>query len=177
MDLAPPAHVDRVASGAGRLPGPGARLGRGRILVVDDDEDSRGAVEALLGAEGFEVFSAEGGGAALAEARRAPPDVVLTDLQMRPVGGLDLCRRLHEIDDDLPVIVMTGASDLQSAIESFRAGAQDYLVKPMQHDTIVRCVERAIARRVSKREQVELFRALYERLVLSSIREQEHAEG
>jgi len=49
MDLAPPAHVDRVASGAGRLPWPGARLGRGRILVVDDDEDSREAVAILLG--------------------------------------------------------------------------------------------------------------------------------
>ena len=177
MDLAPPAHVDRVASGAGRLPWPGARLGRGRILVVDDDEDSREAVAILLGGDGFEVLSAVSGEAGLAEARRALPDVVLTDLQMRPVGGLELCRRLHEIDHDLPVIVITGASDLRSALESFRAGAQDYLVKPLQYDTVVRSVEHAIARRDAKREQGELYRTLNERLVLSSIREQEHAEA
>jgi len=72
---------------------------------------------------------------------------------------------------------MTGAPDLQTALESFRAGAQDYLVKPLQHEALVPCVERALARRAAKRDQDELHRMLNERLVLSSIREQEHAEA
>ena len=177
MDRTAPVHVDRVASGADRWPGRGVGLRRARVLIVDDDEDSREAVGILLGGDGFEFLAVASGEAALAEASRALPDVVLTDLQMRPVGGLELCRRLHEIDDNLPVIVVTGASDLRSALESFRAGAQDYLVKPLQYDTLVRCVERAIARRASKREQDALYRTLNERLVLSSIREQEHAEA
>ena len=143
---------------------------------MDDDEDTLRALDLLLRAEGFQVSTAADGEAALSQARCELPSVVLTDLQMPLIGGLDLCRRLHEIDRDLPVIVMTGFSNMNSVIETLRAGAEDYLIKPLQEDAVVWCVERAISRRAALREQEELSRLVNEHLVLSSIREQEHAE-
>lgn len=148
-----------------------------RILVVDDDDGAREALETLLREEGFTTSTAPNGEAALAEAERALPDVVLTDLRMPGIHGVELCRRLREIDSDLPVIVMTAHSEMQAVIESLRAGAEDYLTKPLQYDVVHWSVERAIARRTAKREHEELQRTLNERLVLSSIREQELAES
>jgi NtrC-family two-component system sensor histidine kinase KinB len=148
-----------------------------RILVIDDDEAARGALEKLLRGEGFATSTAPDGEAALPEAKRSLPDVVLTDLHMPLIQGVELCRRLHEIDRDLPVIVMTAFSNMQSMTESLRAGAEDYLIKPLRFDVVLWCVERAIARRTAKLEQEKLYRTLNEQLVLSSIREQEHAEA
>jgi DNA-binding NtrC family response regulator len=150
---------------------------RARILVVDDDDVARRALEKLLRAEGFATVAAADGEAALAEAKRALPDVVLTDLQMPGMDGVELCKHLHEIDHDLPVIVVTGHSDMQSVIQSLRSGAEDYLLKPLHYDAVVLCVERVLARRAVKLEQEEIQRMLNERLVLSSIREQELAEA
>jgi len=147
------------------------------ILVVDDDVGSRSALEALLRAEGFATLTAGDGEAALAEARRAPPAAVLTDLQMPRMDGVELCQRLHELDPALPVIIMTAHSDMQPVIESLRAGAEDYLLKPLLGDAVVWCVQRALARRAAKLERERLQRTLNEHLVLTSIREQEHAEA
>ena len=157
--------------------GRGKTATHARVLLVDDDEDAREGLATLLREDGWAVSTASGGEAALAQAAHALPDVVLTDLQMLPMDGVELCRRLHQIDHDLPVIVTTGFSNERSAIESLRVGAEDYLVKPLPYEVVLRCVERAIARRAAKLEQEALHRTLNERLVLSSIREQEHAEG
>ena len=169
-------HRDRMAGAyrSGRR-GEGAR--EVRILLVDDEEDARGLLETRLREEGFAVSTAPDGEAALAEAMRTPPDLVLTDLRMQPIDGVELCQRLHQIDGDLPVIVLTGFSDMPSVIESLRVGVEDYLIKPLPPAAVLRCVERAIARRAAKLEQEQLYRTLNERLVLSSLREQEHAEA
>jgi PAS domain S-box-containing protein len=148
-----------------------------RILVVGADENACESLASLLRERGFATSTAADGETALAEARHATPDVVLTDLQMPRIHGLDLCQRLHEIDRDLPVIVMTGSSDAQAVIESFRVGAEDCLIKPLQHEAVLLRVERAIARRIARSETEGLYRRLNERLVLSSVREQAHAEA
>jgi two-component system, NtrC family, sensor histidine kinase KinB len=96
---------------------------------------------------------------------------------MPRMEGVDLCQSLHAIDPDLPVIVVTASSEMQSVIESLRAGAEDYLVKPLEYEVVLWRVERSIARRRAKLEHNELYRTLNERLVVSSIREQEHAEA
>src|ERR1019366_9441162 len=162
-----------------REPDPGrlAPAPRGHVLVVDDDESARRALERALRDDGFSVSAAADGVDALAEARRAPPDLVLTDLQMPRMDGVELCQSLHAIEPDLPVIVVTASSEMQSVVESLRAGAEDYLVKPLEYDVVLWRVERSIARRRAKVEQNELYRTLNERLVLSSVREQEHAEA
>ncbi len=174
------AHADRAndrIAREDRTGGRGNAATHARVLLVDDDEDAREGLGMLLRDDGFAVSTASDGQAALAQTTHALPDVVVTDLQMLPIDGVELCRRLHQLDRDMPVIVMTGFSDVPSAIESLRVGAVDYLVKPLQYEVVLRCVERAIARRAVKLDQEALHRTLNERLVLSSIREQEHAEG
>lgn len=174
------ARTDFHRDGTVRTPpmrGPGDVATPLRVLIVDDDAGSRASLEALLSAEGFAPSTAPDGHAALAEVERRLPDIVLTDLRMPGMDGDELCRRLHEIRDDLPVIIMTGHSDLQSVTKSLRAGAEDYLIKPLQFDAVLWCVERAITRRTERLEHEELYRALVERLVLSSVREQEHADS
>ena len=150
---------------------------RGHVLVVEDDESARSALEKALRDDGFSVSTAPDGVDALAEATRAPPDVVLTDLQMPRMDGVELCQSLHAIDPDLPVIVLTASSEMQSVVGCLRAGAEDYLVKPLEYGVVLWLVERSIARRRAKIELDELYRTLNERLVVSSIREQEHAEA
>ena len=150
---------------------------RARILVVDDHDSSREALEKLLRDDGFATSTAANGLEALAEVERMKPDIVLTDLQMHPVPGVELCRKLRAVDPDLPIIVMTAFSDRESVTDSLRAGADDYLIKPLQFDAVLWSVERALARRRARLEHEALYRTFNERLVRSNIREQEHAEG
>jgi len=147
---------------------------RARVLVVDDDENALRALEKLLRAEGFATSTAPDGEAALAEARRALPDVVLTDLHMPRMDGLELCTRLHEIDDDLPVIIMTAHADMESVIESLRERAEDFVTKPVECDAVLWRVKRAIARRAAKQEHEAARRALSERLVAHAEAETQH---
>ena len=125
---------------------------RARILLVDDDESARGALAKLLSSDGYAVTAVSNGEAALASARRSLPDVVLTDLEMPKMDGVSLCEHLHELDGVLPVIVMTAHSDIQSAIASLRAGAEDYLIKPLQYEAVFWHVERTLARRAATLE-------------------------
>jgi PAS domain S-box-containing protein len=170
-------HISRDAGQPSRGSEPRAVAAAVRVLVVDDDGAARGALARLLRGDGFATATAPDGDAALAEVRAARPDVVITDLQMPAMDGVELCRRLHAIDRELPVIVMTGASDMESVIESLRAGAEDYLLKPIDYEAALWCVRRAVARRAAKLEQEAVYRRLNEQLVLSSLREQAHAEA
>ncbi len=146
VDRAPVVHAGRTRGDEDAAP-------RSRVLVVDDDEQAGAALANMLRADGFATSTAADGETALAEVRRQQPHVVLTDLQMHPLTGVELCRRLHEIERDLPVIVMTAHSDMRSVMESLRVGAEDYLIKPLEYDAVGWCVERAMARRTEKLEQ------------------------
>lgn len=174
----PVAYGGREPAGrADRLPPREQTEGRARVLVVEPDPTVRAEIESLLRGEGFATSTVPDSATALAEARRALPAVVLTDLQAPGVRGGQLCQQLHAIDPDLPVIVMTGQSDVQSVIESFRSGAEDCLMKPLKRDALRGRVDRAIARRSAKAETEGLYRTLNQRLVLSSVRELAHAEA
>ena len=131
MGLTRSAYADRDGdrmAGADRSGRRGKTATHARVLLVDDDEDAREGLAALLREDGFAVSTASDGEAALAQATHALPEVVLTDLQMLPMDGVELCRRLHQIDHDLPVIVMTGFSDERSTRVSLRVGAEHYLI-------------------------------------------------
>jgi PAS domain S-box-containing protein len=147
------------------------------VLVVDDERSALLALEKLLSGDGIVVSTASTGPEALAQASCELPDVVLTDLHMWPMDGLELCTRLHAIDRDLPVIVMTAHADVHSVTRSLRERAADFLTKPLQYDAVLWSLQRAVAQRVAKADHEALQRELNERLVLSSIREQEHAEA
>lgn len=148
-----------------------------RILVVDDDADGLKALARVLCDDGFDVTVAHDGPTALAKAQRSRPDVVLTDLQMDPMSGVELCKALRERGQYVPVIVMTAHSDIQSAIDSMHAGVEDYFLKPLDGAALKLCIERVLTRVHERAHWQKLLRELNERLVLSSIREQQRAEA
>nr|WP_226363653.1 response regulator transcription factor [Pseudonocardia abyssalis] len=101
-----------------------------RVLVVDDDERVRTVVSWQLEADGYLVDEAPDGAAALARIADARPDLVVLDLSMPGVGGLDVLRRVRDGDGSLPVIVLSGRSGETDRIVGLDLGADDYLVKP-----------------------------------------------
>ena len=138
------------------------RVSRGCVLVVDDEPSARTGLGRLLEDENFEVRLATDGHAALKIAMEGPLDIVITDLRMPDMDGTDLCRRLHVILPDVPVIVVTGFGDMRSAVDAIRVGAEDYLTKPLDFDAVLLSVQRAIERRAEQVEREQLTRQAQE---------------
>jgi DNA-binding NtrC family response regulator len=136
---------------------------KGRVLVIDDEASARSGLEKLLRQEGFTVDVAGDGAAALAIAVDRPPDVVVTDLKMPGMDGIEVTNKLHEQDPDLPVIVVTAFGDVSSAVSAMRAGAEDYLTKPVDFDALVLAIERSLERRDLRAEADNLRRQMRER--------------
>ena len=136
---------------------------KARILVVDDEPSARHGLEKLLLQEGFAVRSEADGAAALRCAADFAPDVVVTDLRMPQMDGMELLRHLREQDRDLPVIVATAFGEVATAVAAMRAGADDYLTKPLDIDALVLAIERAMERRALRVEAENLRRQLRER--------------
>jgi DNA-binding NtrC family response regulator len=134
-----------------------------RVLVVDDEASARSGLEKLLRQEGYAVDVAPDGPAALEIASERPPDVVITDLKMPKMDGVELLGKLHEQDPDLPVIVVTAFGDVSSAVRAMRAGAEDYLTKPVDFDALTLSIERALERTALRVEADTLRRQLRER--------------
>jgi two-component system response regulator HydG len=119
----------------------------GRILVVDDQKNMRATTALLLRQEGYRVEEAASGEEAVRLVEREAPDLVLTDLRMAPVDGLEVLRRTLEISPSSQVIVMTAYGTIESAVEAMRRGAADYLTKPFAEAELLVRVERALEKR------------------------------
>ncbi len=115
-------QAPRVTSGA---PSRGAR-----VLVVDDDPALRDGVGRALLAEGYATALANDGYEALARVREWQPDVVVLDILMPGIDGLEVCRRIREVDTRLPILLLTAKDGAKDQITGLDAGADDYLVKP-----------------------------------------------
>jgi len=133
-----------------------------RALVVDDELSARTALRDLLKSEGYEVDLAPDGSVALERLAELPPDIVVTDLHMPRMGGMQLLGELRERDRDLPVIVVTSAAELRAAVEAMRAGATDYITKPVDFDELVLAMTRALEQRDVRIENENLRRQLRE---------------
>jgi two-component system response regulator HydG len=133
-----------------------------RALVVDDVIDVAQTVANELDAAGFETEVAGSGTAALDRFASAPADVVVTDLRMKNVDGLDVLRGVKRNDPSVPVLVMTAFGDVDSAVEAMQSGAFHYLTKPFAMDTLLALVERACRERMLSRENAQLRTALHE---------------
>ena len=134
-----------------------------RILVVDDEPAARSGLERILGGESYTVVSAADGHQALEHARQQTFDAVITDLRMPGMSGIDLIGELRELDPMLPVIVATAFGDVQSAVQAMRAGADDYVTKPVDIDALSHILKRVIDRRELERENGRLRQQLRER--------------
>ncbi|AKV00522.1 Response regulator of zinc sigma-54-dependent two-component system [Labilithrix luteola] len=140
-----------------------ASKNKARILVVDDEESARSGLEKLLTGDGYDVDTAEDGVAALERVAETPPDVVITDLKMPRMGGMELLQKLRDRDRSLPVIVATSFQDLDSGVTAMRAGAEDYLTKPLDFEALSVSIERALEGRDVRVEAENLRRQLRER--------------
>jgi DNA-binding response OmpR family regulator len=117
------------------------------VLVVEDHAPLRGQIVALLQAAGHRVEEASDGRIALGLALAAPPDVLVLDLGLPGLGGLELCRRLRaQAAQPVPVLMLTARDSLPDKLAGFDAGADDYLVKPFAGDELLARVQ-ALARR------------------------------
>ncbi len=134
-----------------------------RVLVVDDEEAARSGLEKLLRLEGYEVDTAADGVLALDRAAETCPDVVVTDLKMPHMDGIELLGKLRSQYPDLPVIMVTASHDVGSAVAAMRQGAEHYLMKPVDFDELQVALDRAIEHRDVRAEASQLRRQLTER--------------
>jgi DNA-binding NtrC family response regulator len=125
---------------------------RGRVLVVEDEAYVRDSLVAVLRAKGFEVEPAAAAAEALALVAKAPVDIVLSDLRMPGADGLELVRRLQAVSPEIPVVILTGHGTVASAVECLRAGASDYVLKPVDPEALDVCLQRALDARSLRRE-------------------------
>lgn len=119
---------------------------RQRLLVADDEGVNRRLMTAVFTAEGFDVEVAEGGRAALAAIAASPPALLLLDLKMPDLGGLEVLAALRQKQSQLPVIVITSHGDVPAAVEATQLGAYDFLIRPINNDKLVLSVRRALER-------------------------------
>jgi DNA-binding NtrC family response regulator len=126
------------------------------VLVVDDKEMMRDSVAETLSRAGFEVVAAPDGAAAIETVARRRPDAVVTDMRMPTMTGIELLERLRQIDDELPVILMTAFGTIETAVKAMKIGAFDYLTKPFEGDELIIAVKRAIEHRRLVRENAVL---------------------
>ena len=129
-----------------------------RVLVVDDDEEMCRVLADGLARRGHRATYRTSADEAFALVMAGDVDVVATDIRMRGMNGIELCDRVVQNRADVPVIVMTAFGSLETAIETIRAGAFDFLTKPFDADVLVLSVERALNER-HLREEVKRLRS------------------
>jgi two-component system response regulator HydG len=133
---------------------------KARILVVDDELSARSGLAKLLDQEGYEVETAADGVQALALVADKAPNLIVTDLKMPNMDGMELLAKVREQYPDIPTIVTTAFGEVSFAVLAMRAGAEDYLTKPVDFDALLLAVERALQRRELAAEAENLRRQL-----------------
>lgn len=123
----------------------GGSTGSPRILVVDDEIATRSALQKLLSARGYCVSTAADGLAALEHLGQHGTDLVVSDLGMPRMGGRELLAEIRARAVVVPVILITSLDDVAAAVTAMRAGAQDYLIKPIDIEELVVAIDRALA--------------------------------
>ncbi|HEX8176875.1 MAG TPA: sigma-54 dependent transcriptional regulator [Pyrinomonadaceae bacterium] len=121
-------------------------MGRKSILVVDDEKSQREILEMILSSEGYDVTTAASGEAALKFAKEKRYDLVLTDLKMTGMDGIELLQHLLAQDSSILVILLTAHGSIESAKEALRRGAYDYLQKPYDRDQLLQTIRRALSK-------------------------------
>ena len=120
-----------------------------KILVVDDEQNMRIALYEALSRNGYDVSVAENGQMALDMVEKAPPDMLITDIKMPNIDGIELLRRIKAIRPSLPVVIVTGFATVDTAVEAMKQGAVDYIIKPFSVEVIEETVARVLAAGVS----------------------------
>jgi FixJ family two-component response regulator len=127
------------------------------IHVVDDDPSFRVAISRLLKSCGYEVADYESAGCFLRAIENARPGCIVLDVQMPALGGLQLQDELAKLSRSWPIVFMTGHGDIPTSVRAIKAGAEDFLSKPVSKETLLRAIERALVHYAAiKQSQDEL---------------------
>jgi DNA-binding NtrC family response regulator len=144
-------------------------MSKGSILVVDDEANARAALGELLREEGYSVETAADGFKALGKMEESRPDLILTDLKMPGMGGVELLERAKGLDDEIAVVVMTAFGAVDTAVDAMKKGAANYLTKPLNMAELVLVLERELERRRLRIEAGSLRARLAERYSFDNI--------
>ena len=140
-----------------------------KILVVDDEPSHRRMIEAVLEAEGYEIKQAESGQTAIAAVEDRFFDLVIMDIRMPKVGGIEALKKIKEISPGIPVIIMTAYASVDTAVEALKSDAYDYLTKPLDIEELKMLVAKTLRFRQLEQENVYLKERLNDRFDFSNI--------
>ncbi|HET7680966.1 MAG TPA: response regulator FixJ [Xanthobacteraceae bacterium] len=147
------------------------------VHVIDDDEAARESLEFLLRSAKLQVRAYDSARGFLQNLSSVKAGCIITDVRMPDVSGIDLLRKLHEMDFGIPVIVITGHGDVPLAVEAMRIGAVDFLEKPYDDEALLASVRSALSQGDKGAPQNREKAELHERLATLSNREREVLEG
>jgi DNA-binding NtrC family response regulator len=139
------------------------------VLVVDDEPLQREILKTILDGEGYETYTASSGEEALKIAKKFQADVILTDLRMEGMDGIELIDSVPKEAFEPSMIIMTAHGTISSAVEAMKKGAFDYLTKPLDKDSLILTVRRAAERAELLKENLQLHRELYDRFRIEGI--------
>ncbi len=131
-----------------------------RVLVVDDEQVIREILSEFLTMEGYVVRSVEDGERALSELKLRPYDMVISDLKMPKLSGLQLLERITEANINVLTVIMTGFGTVETAIEAMKKGAYDYILKPFKVEEVIHVVQRGLERQRLQAENIRLNETL-----------------
>jgi len=140
-----------------------------KILVVDDESSHRKMIDAVLSDEGYEIKQADDGQAAIDAVENGFYDLILMDIRMGKVGGLEALARIKEISPGIPIIIMTAYASVDTAVDALKAGAYDYLTKPLDIDELKILVGKALRFHQLEKENIYLKERLNDRFDFSNI--------
>jgi two-component system response regulator HydG len=139
------------------------------ILVVDDDHGHLTTLKTIIQSWGYRIRTADDGDEAVARVKSEPVDLILMDVRMARVGGIEALKQIRVYNPSIPVIIMTAYSSVQSAVEALKAGAYDYLIKPLDFEVLKMTLERAREHAGLKRENQDLKARLQSSFNVSNI--------
>ncbi|NWF76396.1 MAG: sigma-54-dependent Fis family transcriptional regulator [Nitrospirae bacterium] len=139
------------------------------ILIVDDEPLQRDILGTILDDEGYETHTASSAEEALKIIKKIMPDVILTDLKMEGMDGIELIKSLPEEPFEPPAIIMTAYGTISSAVDAMKKGAFDYLTKPLHKDILLLTVKKAIDKAKLQKENIQLQNALFDKFRIEGI--------
>ena len=142
---------------------------RGRILIVDDEEQMRDLLVKVLEKSGYQVSASAEGSQALAMLEREPADLVVTDVRMPGMGGMEALRAIKELNPDIVVIIMTAFGSIDQAVQAVKDGAYDYINKPFKIEEMLLTIDKALEERRLRHEVTALRQELRTRYHFESL--------
>ncbi|MGD8519874.1 MAG: sigma-54 dependent transcriptional regulator [Desulfobacterales bacterium] len=139
------------------------------ILVVDDESSHRQMIEAVLSTEGYEVQQADDGQSAIAAIEEKFYDLIIMDIRMKQVGGIEALKEIKKISPGIPIIIMTAYASVGTAVDALKSGAYDYLTKPLDIEELKILVAKALRHQELEKENLFLKERLNDRFDFSNI--------